>query len=137
MAGLRYQAAVVFVANDIAGSPGDKEPVEIKRLAKIVVEAIQRANPKVPVILLSITDTPAHFSHWTRIRSANRALEALAEEMDDVHFLETEASYLNADRVTIERYFVDDRLHQTKAGYQLLGGLVKRKLDEVFLFPND
>lgn len=131
VSGLRYRAAVVFVANDISGGPGDKEPVEIKRLAKIVVEAIQRDNPKTPVILLSITATPSRFAHWTRIRAANRALESLAQEMDDVHFLETEASYLNEDGVPIESYFVEDRLHQTEAGYQLLGKMVIEKLGEL------
>lgn len=128
---LKYRAAVVFVANDIFGSPGDKEPVEIKRLARIVVEAIQNRKPDAPVILLSITATPARFAHWPRIRAANRALEALAEEMEGVHFLETEASYLNEKGMPIEKYFVGDRLHQTEEGYKLLGHLLKKKLDEL------
>jgi lysophospholipase L1-like esterase len=131
VSGLRYRAAVMFVANDITGSAGDKEPVEIKRLARIVIESIQKENPKVPVILLSITATPSRFVHWTRIRAANRALETLSEELDNVHFLETEKHYLNEDGQPIEKYFVADRLHQTESGYQILGKIVREKLSEL------
>lgn len=129
--GLNYRAAVVFVANDISGGISDKEPAEIKRLARVTIESLKARNPSAPVIVLSITATPSRFSHWKRIQSANRALSTLANEMRGVYFLETEKHYLTEDGKPIENYFVEDRLHQTPEGYKLLGRLVKSKLDEV------
>lgn len=133
--GLKFRAAVVFVANDITGSVADKEPAEIKRLAKIVIASLKKNNPLSPVILLSITATPSRFNHWKRIQAANRALSTISDEIADVYFLETEDSYLTEDGKPIEEYFVDDRLHQTPAGYQLLGKLVRTKLNEVLALP--
>lgn len=129
--GLSYRAAVVFVANDIKGEVSDKEPAEMKRLARITIESLKARNPSAPVIILSITATPSRFAYWNRIQSANRTLSTLASEMQGVYFLETEKHYLTMDGKPIEKYFVEDRLHQTPEGYQLLGSLVKSKLDEV------
>jgi hypothetical protein len=129
--GLKFRAAVIFVANDITGSTSDKEPVEIKRLARITIESLKASNPSAPVILLSITATPSRFAHWSRIQSANRTLRTLADEIPGVTFLETEKHYLAEDGKPIDEYFVEDRLHQTSEGYRLLGSLVKSKLDDI------
>ena len=128
---LNFRAAVVFVANDITGSVSDKEPSEIKRLARIVIENLKARNPTAPVVVLSITATPSRFTHWGRIKSANKALGSLADEIPGVYFLETEKYYLAEDGRPIEKFFVEDRLHQTPEGYQLLGSLVKSKLDDI------
>ncbi|MFN7842344.1 MAG: GDSL-type esterase/lipase family protein [Pirellula sp.] len=129
--GLKYRAVVVFVANDITGGVSDKEPAEIKRLARITIESLKANAPAAPVVFLSITATPSRFAHWKRIQSANRAISTLANEMPGVYFLETEKKYLTEDGKPIDKYFVEDRLHQTPEGYKLLGSLVKSKLDEV------
>ncbi|MFN7877055.1 MAG: GDSL-type esterase/lipase family protein [Pirellula sp.] len=128
---LNYRAAVVFIANDIKGDVSDKEPAEIKRLARITIESLKARNPSAPVIILSITATPSRFAYWNRIQTANRMLSTLASEMQGIYFLETEKHYLAMDGKPIEKYFVEDRLHQTPEGYRLLGSLVKSKLDEV------
>jgi hypothetical protein len=128
---LNYRAAVVFIANDIKGEVSDKEPAEMKRLARITIESLKARNPSAPVIILSITATPSRFAYWNRIQSANRTLSTLASELQGVYFLETEKHYLTEDGKPIDKYFVEDRLHQTSEGYRLLGSLVKSKLDDI------
>lgn len=132
VAGLKYRAAVVFIANDITGEKSDKEPEEIKRLASITIDTLKADNPQASVILLSITATPSRFAHWKRIQAANRALSTLADENNGVYFIETESHYLNQEGKPIDEYFVEDRLHQTPEGYRLLGGLVKAELDAIY-----
>lgn len=132
VAGLKYRAAVVFVANDITGEKSDKEPEEIRRLASITIDTLKANNPHASVVILSITATPSRFAHWKRIQAANRALSTLADEKKGVHFIETESHYLNEEGKPMDKYFVEDRLHQTPEGYRLLGSLVKAKLDQLF-----
>lgn len=129
--GLKYQAAAIFVANDITGSELDKTPEEIARLAKVVIDSIRAERPDAPVMLISITATPSRFKHWTRIEKANRALEKLSSELKNVSFLETQASYLTPEGEPKPEYFVKDMLHQNPDGYRVWGGLVRKKLDEM------
>lgn len=129
--GLKFQAAAVFVANDITGSELDKTPEEIARLAKIVIESIRSERPDAPVLLISITATPSRFKHWPRIEQANRALQRLSSEMNGVSFLETQTSYLTPEGQPKPEYFVKDMLHQNADGYRVWGGLVRSKLNEI------
>lgn len=126
--GLKYQGAVVFVANDITGGKADKSPEEIARLAKCVVETIQAERPGVPVLLMSITATPSRFKAWPKIEEANFALSKLAESMDKVYFLDTKRSYLTDEGEPKPEYFVKDMLHQNAKGYKVWGKLVAEKL---------
>jgi hypothetical protein len=129
--GLKFQAAAVFVANDITGSELDKTPEEIARLAKIVVESIRSERPDAPVLLISITATPSRFKHWPRIEQANRALQRLSDELPGVSFLETQSAYLTPEGQPKPEYFVKDMLHQNADGYRVWGGLVRSKLNEI------
>lgn len=129
--GLKYQAAAIFVANDITGSELDKTPEEIARLAKVVINSIRSERPDAPVLLISITATPSRFKHWSRIEQANRALEKLSSEFKNVSFLETQSSYLTSEGQPKPEYFVKDMLHQNSDGYRVWGGLVRKKLDEM------
>ncbi len=128
--GLQFQAAAIFVANDITGGELDKTPEEIARLAKIVIDSIRAERPDAPVLLISVTATPSRFKHWPRIEQANRALQRLSSELKGVSFLETQSSYLTPEGQPKPEYFVKDMLHQNADGYRVWGDLVRSKLNE-------
>ena len=129
--GLKFQAAGIFVANDITGGKSDKSPEEVARLAKSVIESVRAENPTAPVLLISITATPSRFAVWPTIEQANEELRKLSESMDKVYFLDTKAAYLTEDGKPIPDYFIADMLHQNESGYKLWGRLIAEKLASI------
>jgi hypothetical protein len=126
--GLKFRAAVIFVANDVSGKLDDKEPVEVARLSQIVIDAIHKNQPTVPVLLVSVTATPARFAHWNRIESINDALKSVANKQTNVHFLDTKNSYLTKEKSPKPERFTKDNLHQNAEGYKHWGTLIREEL---------
>jgi len=127
----RYAAAVVFVANDVVGRPTDTPMDELESLVRYVLAVSRSHQPDAPVLLVEITPTSSRWAAWPQIREVNRMLREIALTEPGVHFIETAEYYLGADKGPIDDYFVDDRLHQNRAGYELWGALIGRKLTEV------
>ncbi len=129
--GLKFQAAAIFVANDILGKETDKTPEEVARLAQSVIESVRNEVKDAPILIISITATPSRFKAWPKIEEGNKALEALAEKLDNVYFLDTRGSYLTSEGQPRPEFFVKDMLHQNKDGYKTWGKLVSAKLSEI------
>lgn len=85
--GLQYRAAIIFVANDISGSKSDKSPLEIQRLAELVIQKVQEQSPGAPVFVVAITPTPSRFEFWPSIQDANLSLQELSVRNRNVHFV--------------------------------------------------
>ncbi len=126
--GLRFRAAMIFVANDIVGKEKDKSPEEVARLAKIVIDAVRKENPTAPVFLIAITPCPSRFPSWPTIAMANQSLEKLCTPESKTYFVATESKYMDAKGVPIPELFVKDMLHQNKDGYAIWSGLLKEAL---------
>jgi hypothetical protein len=126
--GLRFRRAVVFIGNDVMGKPDDKEPEEVARLSRIVIESIRRVNPDAPILLVSVTATPARFAHWARIEAVNEALQRVAKSLPRVEFLDTKSSYLTGAKEPKTELFGKDKLHQNSDGYKQWGSLIRERL---------
>lgn len=127
--GLRFRAAMIFVANDIVGKEKDKSPAEVARLAKIVIDAIRKENPAAPVFIIAITPCPSRFQTWPTIAMANQALEKLCTPESKTYFVATQAKYLDAKGQPKPELFVKDMLHQNKDGYAIWSVLLKEALN--------
>ncbi len=127
--GLRFRAAMVFVANDITGSEADKTPQEIQRLAELVIHKVREQNSAAPIFLVAITPTPSRFDHWPKIQAANVALQELATRKQHVYFVSTQEHYLTDGKPRSE-LFTTDRLHQNETGYKLWASILKKSLDQ-------
>lgn len=127
----QFDAAVVFVANDIAGADDDKSPEEVVRLFDYTVKRIKQHAPAAPVLLIAITPTPSRFAVWDRIHRANTLLAEYCEQHAGVSFIDTTESFLDAKKQPIADYFVEDRLHLNHSGYALWASSIKEALDEV------
>jgi hypothetical protein len=126
--GLRFRAAMIFVANDITGKDNDKSPEEVARLAKIVIDAVRKENATAPVFLIAITPSPSRFKVWPTISLANQSLEKLCSPESKTYFVATQAKYLNDTGEPRPELFVKDMLHQNKEGYAIWSSLLKEAL---------
>ena len=128
VAGLRFRAAMIFVANDITGNDKDKSPEEVSRLARIVVDAVRKENAEATIFLIAITPCPSRFQHWPTISMANQSLEKICEPKSKTFFVATQSEYLNSEREPRPELFVKDMLHQNQAGYAIWSNLLKAAL---------
>ena len=126
--GLRFRAAMIFVANDITGGEKDKSPEEIARLAMIVTDTVRKQQPHAPVFLIAITPSPSRFQHWPKIALANKALEKLASDEATIFFVPSQDKYLNSQGEPRPELFVKDRLHQNQDGYAIWSSILKNSL---------
>jgi hypothetical protein len=129
--GLQYRAAVLFVGNDVEGKAADKEPYEVERLCKIVIESVRREQPQAKLLIIGVTPTPSRFQHWGRIDAVNQQLKQLVSQIPDTRFLDTKPFYLNTKGEPRPELFGDDRLHQNEAGYKLWGSLISKELTQL------
>lgn len=127
----QFKALVIFVGNDIVGNPDDKSPDDVARLFKYIVDQVRKTHPTQPIFLISVTPTPSRFKVWPEIRKANAAMEKICESGKSLHFIATEKFYLDEAGKPIEKYFVEDQLHQNREGYQVWSRIVKEHLDRV------
>ena len=126
----QFKALVIFVGNDIAGKDDDKSPAEVARLFKYIVDQVRKTHAAEPIFLLAITPTLSRFKAWPEIQRANAELAKVCEAGKSLHFIATEKFYLDEAGNPIEKYFVEDMLHQNRQGYQVWSRLVKEHLDK-------
>jgi hypothetical protein len=128
--GLRFQAAMIFIGNDIVGKEKDKTPEEIARLSKIVIDLIRKQRPEAPIFLIAVTPSPSRFEQWPKISVANQSLEKLAASETKTFFVATQSKYLNDQGQPLPELFVKDMLHQNKAGYAIWSVILKDALNK-------
>jgi len=126
---IEVDMAPYFVANDISGSKSDKSPLEIQRLAELVIQKVQEQVPGAPVFVVAITPTPSRFEFWPSIQDANLSLQELSVRNRNVHFVKTEEQYLFNGEPRIE-LFQSDRLHLNERGYSLWASILKKSLEQ-------
>lgn len=124
-------AIVIFIANDIAGSPTDKEPQEVLKLFRYVVKTIRKKFPETPVFWISITPTQSRWEVWPEIREANYLIRNYCEKTRDLYFIDTENFFLNKDAAPRNELFVADMLHLNAEGYGVWTKIIKNELDKV------
>lgn len=134
ISGHTFSAMVIFVANDIVGDPNrmDNTPREVRELfEEFITEKVRTYNPDAPIYILAVTPTHSRWRVWDQIRAANHQLAALADELDNVIFINTEDLFLGEDGMPKDELFVSDRLHLSPAGYALWTKRLRSYLDPV------
>ena len=127
----RFQAVVMFVANDISGSENDHTPEEVGLLVQNILGTIRKHAAEQPVLIVEITPCSSRFKVWHRIRQANAVLRQICLTNPNTYFVETAEHYLDNQKQPIDSLFVDDKLHLNEQGYAQWGQLIRRELDEV------
>jgi hypothetical protein len=125
-----FKAVVIFVANDIVGGENDKSPREVLELFKTEEMIIRKKYNSQPIYFIGITPCKSRWSVWQNQKQANMLIEAYCKNKTNLHFIATEASYLDDNKEPIQEYFLSDNLHQNQKGYDVWSSIIKEKLNE-------
>ncbi|MDF1752990.1 MAG: GDSL-type esterase/lipase family protein [Verrucomicrobiales bacterium] len=128
----KFQAVVIFVANDISGKETDKKPEEVAQFFKYFHGKILDHNPDAHVFFIGITPTASRAAVWKDSRAANTAIREICLNTENTHFIGTESIYLDAEGNSKTELFRKDKLHLNETGYQLWAAAIKSQLDSVF-----
>jgi len=131
----RFKAIVVFVANDIAGVEGDRDPKEVKQLFKELVGQLRQRNPGTPVFWVEITPTPKRWQVSPQIRQANLLIERYCKRNQGLHFIHTFDHYITAEGLPDSTFFQADMLHLNRKGYLQWSEIIKASLADAGIGP--
>ncbi len=126
-----FSALVIFVGNDIAGKPEDKEPEEVVKLFEHIVGRVRVHHKEQPIFLLAVTPTSSRFEVWPEINRMNKLLEDFCKDHSKLHFIDTSMAFLGPDGTPRDELFVKDLLHLNREGYRLWAGILQRELERV------
>ena len=126
----QFRALVIFVGNDITGSPNDLSPTETMLNFKEMVKIIRHKYKKQPVFIVEITPCQSRWKQWPQIQQTNAMLKALCQKGKNLVFIETAKSYLNDKKEPNNDLFRDDQLHLNHQGYLIWGKLIKSQIDQ-------
>jgi lysophospholipase L1-like esterase len=125
-----FSALVIFVANDITGSPNDLTPKESLHNYREMVKIIRAKYAQQPIFFIEITPTQSRWKYWSTIQQTNAGLKAYCQKGKNLYFIETAQSYLNEKSEPRNELFREDHLHQNREGYKIWGKLIKAEIDK-------
>jgi lysophospholipase L1-like esterase len=124
-------AIVLFIANDITGSEGDKTPEEVRDLFLNVLNTIREKFPETPVFWIAITPTGSRWKAWSQVEKANNLIQKACNKQENTYFISTKDYFLNSSGLPKDELFREDRLHLNEEGYKVWTGIIKKELDLV------
>lgn len=127
----QFRALVMFVGNDVTGSPNDKTPAEVVSLVRSIVTTTREKHPNAPIFVLETTPTASRWKAWPKIQAVNLAIAELCSDLPNVHWISTSPHFLNEQQQPREELFKPDRLHLNADGYKLWASLIKPRLKAV------
>lgn len=122
---------VCFVANDISGSPKDSTPKEVLRLFKLYVKQVRAKYPNIPIMQIAVTPTQSRWDYWEKINEVNELIEAYCQKTDNLYFIDTVPTYLDAKGQPKPEWFVEDQLHLNQEGYTVWNRIIKAEIERI------
>jgi lysophospholipase L1-like esterase len=127
-----FRAIVLFAGtNNITGAPSEMPVDSILYWTRDINSMIRKKYPKVPIFWIAVTPTPSREKVLGRVQDYNRRMAELCAKGKNLHFIDTEKSYLDEQGRPIPRYFIGDMLHMNHEGYLLWSSFIKKELDRV------
>jgi lysophospholipase L1-like esterase len=115
----RKPSAVVIYAgdNDLAvGTDPDKAFQSFQQLFGI----FRNYSPSMPIAFVSVKPSPARCRYLDNIRRFNRLVEDYLQKKAETDYIDVFSDMLGPDQKPIPSLFVNDQIHLSPAGYQIL-----------------
>jgi hypothetical protein len=125
------RALVLFIGNDIIGTPQDKTPEEVRKLFLNLLKTFRKSHPSTPLFWIEITPTSSRWKVWPQITKANDLIRTECENHSNTYFIKTSFAFLNDKGIPKDELFVADKLHLNANGYKIWTALIKNELDKV------
>jgi len=120
---------VCFVANDISGSQRDGSPKEVFKLFKIFVKQVRNKYPEIPILQIAVTPTISRWEYWNDIKKVNELMNLYCKNTENLYFIDTIPTYLDAEGQPKSEWFVKDQLHLNAKGYKVWNSLIKSEIE--------
>lgn len=127
----RFDAMVMFVANDVTGGKNDHSIDDVEKWVRAIIRVAREHQPDSAILLVEVTPTPSRFEVWPTTRRLNAMLCELALTEDQVSFVATAESFLDRHGQPMAELFRDDQLHLNRDGYQIWASLIRGRLDQL------
>lgn len=121
---IKYQPKQIYVnagGNDLHAG---HTPEEVLASFEAFVTKVQAALPKTPISYISIPPSPSRWSEVEQVKKAN-ALIAESCAKHGVEFVDTFSLLLGADGQPRPELYVQDRLHFSEAGYDVVTSAIR------------
>lgn len=116
------RTVVVYAGdNDIMGTPSEEIAIQFERF----VRAVHARLPQTRIVYIGIKPSLLRWAQVDRMRQANAMIRAFCERDDRVAFVDVDHAMLGWDEKPRPELFVQDGLHLTPQGYQILNALVR------------
>ena len=69
--------------------------------------------------------------HWDKINQVNELINAYCEKTENLYFINTVPTYLDADGQPKPEWFFSDQLHLNTKGYEVWNGLIKHEIEHI------
>ena len=107
--------------NDIMGITSEQITIGFERF----VRAVHARLPATRILYIGIKPSPLRWGQVDRMRLANAAIEKFCERDDRLGFVDVDHALLGWDERPRPELYVEDGLHLSAAGYQILTALVR------------
>ncbi len=113
--------------NDIAS---DKNPKDVLKEAKQLVDMIKRDKPGTKIVLISPKPSLARWELKKEYLQMNSLLEKLARQNEGVEFADVWEAMVDENGEVYRDIFVDDNLHLNEKGYKIWEQVLSRHVEQ-------
>ena len=115
---LKPSAIVIYAGdNDLAiGTPPEKVFRSFQQLFSI----FRGYSPSIPIAFVSVKPSPARLMFLDNILKFNRLAEDFLKTQPETEYIDVCSDMLGQDRKPIRSLFVNDQIHLSPAGYQIM-----------------
>ncbi|MGH9203003.1 MAG: GDSL-type esterase/lipase family protein, partial [Vicinamibacterales bacterium] len=107
--------------NDIGATTSEQIAISFERF----VRAVHARLPQTRIVVIGIKPSPLRWAQIDRMRMANAMIRAFCERDDRVAFVDVDQPMLGWDEKPRRELYVEDGLHLTPPGYQVLATLLR------------
>ena len=128
--GYHPRSIVVYVENDLAGTPEDLTVGETFDFFRLLTNRLQRDYPDIPIFILSYKPSLARKEMIPKHEIINTLLKEYASKTDGLTYVDVASCLYGANGELRKDIFKPDGLHMNQNGYDLWTAILKPKIQE-------
>jgi lysophospholipase L1-like esterase len=123
----RPRVVVVYAGdNDLADQ---RSPKRVSEDFRVLARKIHAALPATKILFTAIKPSPSRWGLVGAMREANQLIRAICERDPRLGFVDVFTPMLGPDGAPRPELYVEDRLHMSRAGYNIWTLLLRPRLD--------
>jgi lysophospholipase L1-like esterase len=92
---------------------------------KAFTAAVHKDLPAMRIYFVSIKPSPSRMKYWPQMKETNKLIREYCATDERLAYIDVAGSMLSNDGKPIVKYFIEDNLHLSDAGYALWTSLIK------------